>query len=623
MENNEFNLVISLLKNQNKGRSNKSFSTNENNLTFNLKSKKDEIKFPEIPPMNKTSTQTLFYNQSNLNENINNNIISPNLMNSILNDNNKNNNNINIINNIIPSIQKKPTFSFKKFKEISYLKNSIKPPTIFYNNLYLYKSNRNKSQKSKSISTSRSPPHEKITIPFIIRYLNFRPYLDLPKTINEENNNLIGIKYYFKLLGNECLLVKNLLEDNGFFQSFSNNSIEEWSIIWSSCHVKLNLFSKLNKFQKINHFPRSNELTRKDLLYKNVAKLKGNFPGTKFDFMPISYLLPNEISFLKDEMSKENQLFIIKPVASSQGRGIFLTDNINNIPSGFNMIASKYILNPFLINKKKFDLRIYVFVTSIVPLKIYRYDEGLTRFASDEYNEDINDKFSHLTNYAINKNNKNYKKNSDFEKNDFNSNKWNLKSFKEYLDNNNIKSKDIFKKIDDIIIKTIIACESPLQKAMEKYSTSYNNSCFELFGFDILLDSFLTPWLMEVNLSPNLHYDAPIDLKIKGEMVSEIFDIMRIVPYDLRNENYYNNSKYNKINKVINSIKELKNFKIGKEFKEMIWDCYEESKRLIHFERIFPCENYMNYRKFFDEERDINVILYYLEKDGFFKKNNL
>ncbi len=31
----------------------------------------------------------------------------------------------------------------------------------------------------------------------------------------------------------------------------------------------------------------------------------------------------------------------------------------------------------------------------------------------------------------------------------------------------------------------------------------------------------------------------------------------------------------------------------------------------------------MNYRKFFDEERDINVILYYLEKDGFFKKNNL
>ena len=46
------------------------------------------------------------------------------------------------------------------------------------------------------------------------------------------------MKYYFKLLINECLLVKNLLEDNGFFQNFLNNSIEEWSIIWL-CKIKI------------------------------------------------------------------------------------------------------------------------------------------------------------------------------------------------------------------------------------------------------------------------------------------------------------------------------------------------------------------------------------------------
>ena len=617
MDNKEFNFVISLLKNQKQFKSNKSFSTNDN-LAFHIKTKNDDIKFPEITPMNKTTTQNLFRPSKNIIEN-NNNDLSTRTKKP--NKNLKYDNNISTLYNILPYYQNKPTFSFKKFKEISHLKNSIKPPNIF-NNIQIYKNNRNKSQKTGSYSSSKSPPKEKNMITYVIRYLNFRPYLDLPKTLNQEKNDLIGIKYYFKLLGNECLLVKNLLEDNGFYQSFSN-SIDEWSIIWSSCHVKLNLFSQLNRFQKINHFPRSNELTRKDLLYKNVAKLKGNFPGTKFDFMPISYLLPNEISFLKDEMAKENQLFIIKPVASSQGRGIFLTDNISDIPSGYNMIASKYILNPFLINKKKFDLRIYVFVTSIVPLKIYRYDEGLTRFASDDYNDNINDRCSHLTNYAVNKNNRNYKINSDFENNDFNSNKWNLKGFKQYLDKHNIKSKDIFKKIDDIIIKTIIACESPLQKAMEKYSTYYNNNCFELFGFDILLDSFLTPWLMEVNLSPNLHYDAPIDLKIKGEMVAEIFDIMRVVPYDLRNEYYENNSKYHKINKMINSIKELKEFKIGKDYKEMIWHCFEENKRLIHFDMIFPTENYMSYRKFFDEERDINIILHFFVKEGFLRKNNM
>lgn len=53
----------------------------------------------------------------------------------------------------------------------------------------------------------------------------------------------------------------------------------------------------------------------------------------------------------------------------------------------------------------------------------------------------------------------------------------------------------------------------------------WKNSCFELFGFDILLDSNLNPWLLEVNLSPSLNCDSPLDQKIKGDLVAEIFDM--------------------------------------------------------------------------------------------------
>ena len=73
---------------------------------------------------------------------------------------------------------------------------------------------------------------------------------------------------------------------------------------------------------------------------------------------------------------------------------------------------SHYIANPLTIDKLKFDLRVYVALTSIYPLRIYMYDEGIVRFATMEYTPPKNDddvfdlnKFIHLTNYSINKKN--------------------------------------------------------------------------------------------------------------------------------------------------------------------------------------------------------------------------
>ena len=529
----------------------------------------------------------------------------------------------------------KPNLNIRKFSNFSRPTSLNKDNKWFtnnnYNNLNKYKNKKNQQQRSI---------YNKLRSKIKIRYLNFRPYIDLPKYQEEEINKNIDtencesisllsncntintnqVNYYFKLLGNGCLLVKKLLEDNGFIESSNRN--EEWTIAWSSGHIKLNDYEKLHKYQKMNHFPRSNELTRKDLLYKNLSKLKELFPGTKFDFLPESYILPNEYTFLKDKMDKNpNQFWIIKPVASSQGRGIFLTKNINEIPNNFSMIASRYIDNPFLINNKKFDLRIYAFVTSIMPLRIYRFNEGLTRFTTSNYNSDKNDRCAHLTNYAVNKNNKNYIQNTQPFDIDYSSSKWTLTSLKQYLEENNINSELIFNKIDDIIIKTLISCENNLLSAISKYC-SYQENCFELYGFDILIDDNLNCWLMECNLSPNLHFDAPIDLKIKGEMIAEIFDIIRIVPYDIRNEIYENNSKFSSISKYLN-YPEFKDIKITNEIKQQIWDTEEEYLRIKQFKRIFPSINYPNYQKFFDQERIINYMLYIIEayKTGILNSN--
>jgi len=97
----------------------------------------------------------------------------------------------------------------------------------------------------------------------------------------------------------------------------------------------------------------------------------------------------------------------VKPSQSSQGKGIYIIDNLQEVPSDKNekTVICKYISNPLLINNHKFDLRIYVLVTCIDPLRIYIYNEGLVRFASEPYDVKGTKKnlYSHLTNYSINK----------------------------------------------------------------------------------------------------------------------------------------------------------------------------------------------------------------------------
>jgi len=64
-----------------------------------------------------------------------------------------------------------------------------------------------------------------------------------------------------------------------------------------------------------------------------------------------------------------------------------------------------------LLNGLKFDLRVYVLVTSFEPLRVYVYNEGLARFASEPYRHPGNtkdSKYAHLTNYSINKRNERY-----------------------------------------------------------------------------------------------------------------------------------------------------------------------------------------------------------------------
>ena len=62
--------------------------------------------------------------------------------------------------------------------------------------------------------------------------------------------------------------------------------------------------------------------------------------------------------------------------------------------------------------------------------------------------------------------------------------------------------------------------------------TKHKNVCFELYGFDILLDSKLKAWLLEVNISPSLSSSSPLDKKIKTMLICDTLNLIGVLPYD-------------------------------------------------------------------------------------------
>ncbi|KAK6484856.1 tubulin polyglutamylase TTLL4 isoform X1 [Huso huso] len=304
----------------------------------------------------------------------------------------------------------------------------------------------------------------------------------------------------------------------------------DWLGCWGH-HMKSPGFKAIREYQKLNHFPGSFQIGRKDRLWRNLSKMQARFGKREFNFFPQSYVLPQDIKLLKKswEEAGSKQKWIVKPPASARGIGIQVIHKWNQLPRRRPLLVQKYLNKPYLINGCKFDLRIYVYVTSYDPLRIYMFTDGLVRFASCKYStsmRSLSNKFMHLTNYSVNKKNSEYKPNSDEKA--CQGHKWALKALWNYLSQKGVSTNAIWEKIKDIVIKTIIASD-PYVNSLMKMHVRRPYCCHELFGFDIMLDENLKPWILEVNISPSLHSNSALDVAIKGQMIRDLLNLAGFV----------------------------------------------------------------------------------------------
>jgi len=80
-------------------------------------------------------------------------------------------------------------------------------------------------------------------------------------------------------------------------------------------------------------------------------------------------------------------------------------------------------------------------------------------------------------------------------------------------------------------VKTLLSVEPHIVSNLNKSSGS-RTSCFELYGFDILIDEDLKPWLLEVNVLPSLSSSSPFDKIVKTLLICDVLTLVGVRGYD-------------------------------------------------------------------------------------------
>lgn len=363
---------------------------------------------------------------------------------------------------------------------------------------------------------------------------------------------------------------------------------------------------QLRPHMRVNRLPGIRLLSGKATLWQCYADARATHGEAHFSFCPEHFLLPKQMGAFEAHMrarlaavgdggdasggeaaEAEGGVWILKPdgTFATFGNGIFLHQPTADSGWGGAVVtrevrthrgvAAKYIDPPFLIDGLKFDLRIYVLITSVRPLAVYAYEEGLARFATQvrlkteqatlgsarpllssvpfssqrslvrlppwqPYSlDDLGERCAHLTNYTLNKHSATFEERVEEDQ----GSKWSLSALRRRLRTQlgAERAAAVWRDVDDLIVKTVVAAEPKLTEAMAALfvaaaegdaaashapPTPTPRNFYNLLGFDVMLDAAAKPWLLEVNVDPSLGTDSPLDQRVKMPMLVDLLNVV-------------------------------------------------------------------------------------------------
>lgn len=270
-------------------------------------------------------------------------------------------------------------------------------------------------------------------------------------------------------------------------------SEDHWDAVWHTSMPAAEVFADAPAGGWINHIPGNNHLTVKSALHKTVNAAMSRWE-LKEPFLPETYNLPAESNLLQRAAAQSpDQAWVLKPANGARGEGIQLLDTLDDLPGTGDWVVQRYLESPHLYQGRKYVLRLYVLISAIDPLQIWRFTEGSVKLASLPYkSQERENPYVFLTNPDVNE--RNTEVGVEF---------LSLADYAAWLRAQAHEPASLFDRIDDLIVQTVMAgCEAMRARSA---SIATSSACaYELIGLDCLVDAQLKPWLLECNLSPSL-----------------------------------------------------------------------------------------------------------------------
>ena len=280
---------------------------------------------------------------------------------------------------------------------------------------------------------------------------------------------------------------------------------DDWQTRWQIGMPPPATFASITGARSINHIPGNHCLTTKSGLAETLDGLTRRLAAShgasaaitrRSRFTPATFVMPADRDRLLAEAAADPaRLWLQKPANAARGEGIRVLRDPAEAPAGRGWLVQHYLAEPHLIDGRKYVLRLYALISGLEPLRVYLYREGFAKLASHRYHlDDLTDAFIHQTNPTLNATNRAVADPVVFIP---------LADYRERLRAEGRDPAALFRRLAEIVATTLIAGREPMRRATLA-SGADPRGCYEFLGLDCLIDTAMTPWLLECNLNPSL-----------------------------------------------------------------------------------------------------------------------